>query len=137
MFQLVVPSRSDVRGVSGIAAARIEQLVGHINGRFSESGWIPIHYQYGTLDRPQLLGCYRACDIALITPLRDGMNLVAKEYCACQTDSDGVLIVSEFAGTADQLRNGSLIVNPFDREGLADTIHHAFHDGSPRATSTG
>jgi trehalose 6-phosphate synthase/phosphatase len=125
LFQLVVPSRSDVEEYQELRG-RIEQLVGHINGRFSESGWIPIHYQYGTLDRPQLLGCYRACDIALITPLRDGMNLVAKEYCACQTDSDGVLIVSEFAGTADQLRNGSLIVNPFDREGLADTIHRAF-----------
>jgi trehalose 6-phosphate synthase len=126
MFQLVVPSRDDVPEYRDLKI-RIEQLVGRINGRFSTSGWVPIHYRFGTLSRHELVAAYRACDIALITPLRDGMNLVAKEYCASQIESTGVLIVSEFAGTADQLSRGSLIVNPFDKEGLADTIYRAFN----------
>lgn len=125
MFQLVVPSRIDVPEYRDLKI-RIEQLVGRINGRFSTRDWAPIHYRFTTIPRPELLGAYRACDIALITPLRDGMNLVAKEYCASQIEGNGVLIVSEFAGTADQLRRGSMIVNPFDKEGLADAIYRAF-----------
>lgn len=126
MFQLVVPSRVDVPEYIDLKV-RIEQMVGRINGRFSTRGWVPIHYRFNTLPRHELIGAYSACDIALITPLRDGMNLVAKEFCASQIEGNGVLIVSEFAGTADQLKRGSLIVNPFDKEGLADAIHRAFH----------
>jgi trehalose 6-phosphate synthase/phosphatase len=69
---------------------------------------------------------YRTCEIALITPLKDGMNLVAKEYCASSVDDEGVLILSEFAGAAAQLRDGALLVNPYDIEGVADAIHEAF-----------
>ena len=78
------------------------------------------------LDRTQLLGYYRACEIALITPLRDGMNLVSKEYCASSVDNDGVLILSEFAGAADQLAKGAIMVNPYDLEGTADAIYAAY-----------
>jgi trehalose 6-phosphate synthase/phosphatase len=89
-------------------------------------GSLPIHYHFRSLDRTQLLAHYRACEIALITPLRDGMNLVAKEYCASSIDGNGVLILSEFAGAADQMCRGALCVNPFDLENTADAIHTAF-----------
>jgi trehalose 6-phosphate synthase/phosphatase len=100
--------------------------VGEINGRFTEVGWTPIHYIFRSLSRVELLACYRTCDVALITPLRDGMNLVAKEFCACSIDDNGILILSEFAGAAAQLHSGALLVNPYDIEGVADAIHEAF-----------
>ena len=126
LFQLVIPSRTYVPGY-GDLKGWLDQLVGRINGRFTRKGWIPIHYVYRSFERKQLLGAYRACDIALLTPLRDGMNLVAKEYCASQVDRDGVLILSEFAGAAEQLNKGAIIVNPYDRDGTADAIHEAFN----------
>ena len=86
---------------------------------------MPIYYQFHELDRVQLLAHYKIADIALITPLRDGMNLVAKEYCASSIDNNGVLILSEFAGAAPQLARGALMVNPFDIEGTSDAIHEA------------
>ncbi len=130
LFQVVVPSRTHVQDYQDLKG-ELDRLVGRINGWFAQTSfrtrrWIPIHYMYGRLDRTQLLACYRACDIALITPLRDGMNLVAKEYCASQIDGKGVLILSEFAGTADQLGKGSIIINPYDREKSADAIHEAY-----------
>ncbi|NIN36219.1 MAG: trehalose-6-phosphate synthase, partial [Gammaproteobacteria bacterium] len=73
-----------------------EQLAGRINGRFSEHGWVPLHYHYRSLDFVQLLAHYRTAEIAFITPLRDGMNLVAKEYCTSSIDNKGVLILSKF-----------------------------------------
>jgi len=79
------------------------------------------------MKRTELLAYYLAADVALVTSLKDGMNLVAKEYCAANVDKDGVLILSEFAGAADQLRGDSLIVNPYDIEGLAEAIHQAYH----------
>lgn len=81
---------------------------------------------YRNLDRQELLAYYQAAAMALITPLKDGMNLVAKEYCASKWDEDGVLILSEFAGAARQLRQGALLVNPYDVEGTAEAIHQAF-----------
>jgi trehalose 6-phosphate synthase len=78
------------------------------------------------LDREDLLAHFRACDIAFITPLKDGMNLVAKEYCACRIDQDGTLILSQFAGAAEQLKPDALLVNPYDIEQMADTIVKAF-----------
>jgi trehalose 6-phosphate synthase/phosphatase len=86
---------------------------------------VPIHYIFRTLDRTELLGYYRACEIALITPLKDGMNLIAKEYCASQTHNDGVLILSEFAGAAPQLQSGALLVNPYHIREVADAIYTA------------
>lgn len=126
LIQLVVPSRTRVPEYQR-QKALVDELAGRINGRFSSEGWVPIHYMYRTLDRIALVALYRACDIALITPLRDGMNLVAKEYCASSVDGNGVLILSEFAGAADQLGNRVLLVNPYDREAVAHAIHLAFH----------
>lgn len=126
LIQIVVPSRTRVPGYQDLKET-LDQLAGSINARFGEAGWIPIHYYFRSLDRTQLLAHYRAAEMALITPLRDGMNLVAKEYCAASVDGQSVLILSEFAGAADQLGRGALLVNPYDVETTADTIYQAFH----------
>jgi trehalose 6-phosphate synthase len=105
--------------------AEIEGLVSRINGRFTQPGWVPIHYLFRSLDRSELVAFYRAADIALITPLKDGMNLIAKEYCAANVDNNGVLILSEFAGAARPLGRHALLVNPHDVDGVADAIYHA------------
>ena len=125
LVQIVVPSRMDVEGYRDLKE-QLDQLVGRINARFSKNGWVPIHYMFRHLDRLQLLAWYQASEIALVTPLRDGMNLVAKEYCASSTDNNGVLILSEFAGAAPQLSKGALMVNPYDVEGTADAIYAAY-----------
>jgi len=125
LIQVVVPSRTHVPDYRDLKS-EIDGLAGRVNGRFSRDGWVPIHYYYRALSRTDLLAHYRACEIAFITPLRDGMNLVAKEYCASTVDGNGVLILSEFAGAADQLCVGALCVNPFDRERSADALHTAF-----------
>jgi trehalose 6-phosphate synthase len=129
LIQIVVPSRVDIPKYHEFKG-RIDRLVGDINGRFSTSNWIPVQYHFRGLDREDLLAHYRACDIAFVTPLKDGMNLVAKEYCACRTDEDGVLILSHFAGAAEQLKPDALLVNPYDVEQMADTIVHAFRMGA-------
>jgi trehalose 6-phosphate synthase len=125
LVQVLVPSRRALKEYK-ILKARIDRLIGEINGQFSFMDWAPIHYHYRTLTDEELLSYYRASDIALVTPLKDGMNLVAKEYCACTVRNEGVLILSEFAGAAAQFHNGALMVNPYDREGTADAIHTAF-----------
>ena len=125
LIQVVVPSRTRVAEYASLKET-LDQLVGRINARFSEHGWVPIHYLYRSLDRTQLLAHYRSCEIALISPLRDGMNLVAKEYCAASIEEHGVVILSEFAGAAAQLGQHALLVNPFDIEGTADAIWKAF-----------
>jgi len=125
LIQIVVPSRVEIPRYHEFKG-RIDRLVGDINGRFSTNNWIPVQYHFRGLDREDLLAHYRACDIAFITPLKDGMNLVAKEYCACRIDEDGVLILSHFAGAAEQLKPDALLVNPYDVEQMADTIVKAF-----------
>ncbi|MGK2943978.1 MAG: alpha,alpha-trehalose-phosphate synthase (UDP-forming) [Desulfuromonadales bacterium] len=125
LLQVVVPSRTMVPDYMDLKAY-LEQLAGHINGRFSMHSWVPLRFHYRSLDPVQLLAHYRSAEIALITPLRDGMNLVAKEYCACSVDNLGVLILSEFAGAVDQLGKHALLVNPYDVETTADTIFQAF-----------
>jgi trehalose 6-phosphate synthase len=87
---------------------------------------VPVWYEYRNLTRTELLAYYRAADIALVTPLKDGMNLVAKEYCACSIEEDCVLILSEFAGAAAQLAAGALLVNPYDIEGVAAAVREAY-----------
>jgi trehalose 6-phosphate synthase len=104
----------------------IEQVVGQVNGRFTQPGWTPVHYMFRSLAAPELVAYYHMADIALVTPFRDGMNLIAKEYCACKVHNNGVLILSEFAGAAAQLHHDALIVNPFDIKGIAEAIHRAF-----------
>lgn len=125
LIQVLVPSREDIPEYHDLKM-EIERLVGEINGQFSEPDWTPIHYMFRHLKRDELLAYYRGCEIGLVTPLDDGMNLVAKEYCACSDPDDSVLILSEFAGAAAQLRVGAIIVNPYDQDGMADSIHQAF-----------
>lgn len=125
MLQVVVPSRGDVEEYDRLKRS-IERQVGEINGRYTEVGWTPVHYIFRALPRRELAAYYRTCEIALVTPLKDGMNLVAKEYCASSVDENGVLILSEFAGAAAQLCPNALSVNPYDLTGVADAIHKAF-----------
>src|SRR5436309_15075865 len=125
LIQIVVPSRVEIPRYHEFKQ-RIDRLVGDINGRFSTSTWMPVQYHFRCLERDDLLAHYRACDIAFVTPLKDGMNLVAKEYCACRIDDNGALILSQFAGAAEQLKSGALLVNPYDIEQMADIIVQAF-----------
>jgi trehalose 6-phosphate synthase len=124
-FQVAVPSRTEVLEYQ-VLKGQIDRLVGEINGEFTEMDWVPIHYLYRNLSRDQLLTYYRAASIALITPLKDGMNLVAKEYCAAASDLDGCLIISDFAGAASQLYRWALTVNPHDVGAMADAIYRAY-----------
>jgi trehalose 6-phosphate synthase/phosphatase len=128
LIQVVVPSRVQIPRYHEFKD-RIDRLVGDINGRFSTGSWLPVQYHFRNLDRDDLLAHYRECDIAFITPLKDGMNLVAKEYCACRIHNDGVLILSQFAGAAEQLKPGAVLVNPYDVEQMADAILTAFRMG--------
>jgi trehalose 6-phosphate synthase len=124
LVQVVVPSRETIRQYE-LLKQQIERLVGEINGCYTEVGWTPITYIFRSLSRTELSAYYRACEIALVTPLKDGMNLVAKEYCASSIDDSGVLILSEFAGAAAQLHHGALLVNSYDIEGVANAIYQA------------
>jgi trehalose 6-phosphate synthase/phosphatase len=114
----------------------IERLVGEINGRFGTPGWIPVHYRLRSLGRDETLACYRAAELALFTPLAEGMSLAAKEYCAV---GDGALVLSEFSGAALQMAGpqGALAVNPHDREATAEAIARALAmDAGERAART-
>ncbi len=121
LIQIVVPSRVDIPKYRDLKL-EIERMVSDINGKFAQTHWVPIHYIFRSVDRSELVALYRAADIALITPLKDGMNLVAKEYCACNVTEDGVLIMSEFAGAAAQLHPEAILVNPHDVEEVAGSI---------------
>jgi trehalose 6-phosphate synthase len=134
LIQVVVPSRVEIPRYHEFKQ-RIDRLVGDINGRFSTSTWLPVQYHFRCLDREDLLAHYRACDISFVTPLKDGMNLVAKEYCACRIEEDGVLILSQFAGAAEQLRPGAMLVNPYDVEQMADAISMAFRMSEAERTA--
>jgi trehalose 6-phosphate synthase len=104
---------------------RLDSISGRINGLHAEMDWVPIRNVHRTHDRSELAGIYRAADVALVTPLRDGMNLVAKEFVAAQDEADpGVLVLSRFAGASAQMRD-ALIVNPFSQEDVADAIRRA------------
>jgi len=124
LLQVVIPSRETVPKYQTLKA-EIERLVTQINGEFTQPGWVPIQHVFRSLEWEELLAYYRVADVALITPLKDGMNLVAKEYCACQTEGDGVLILSEFAGAAMQMERDAILVNPYDLDRVADAIHKA------------
>jgi trehalose 6-phosphate synthase len=125
LVQIVVPSRTDVPEYQTLKQ-EVERLVGEINGKYTYGGWVPVQYMFRNLEMDELLAYYRSAQIAIVTPLKDGMNLVAKEYCACNLEEEGVLILSEFAGAASQLQRGALLVNPHDLEGVAEAIYHAF-----------
>jgi trehalose 6-phosphate synthase/phosphatase len=121
--QLAVPSREDVPAYRTLRA-EVERWVARINARFARPGWRPIEYTYGSVDGSRLSALYRAADVMLVTPLRDGMNLVAKEFVASRTDHDGVLVLGIGAGAAAALRE-ALLVDPRDVDGLAGAYRAA------------
>ncbi len=120
MVQVATPTREAVEHYQD-ERHEIERLVGEINGRYSRIGLPVIHYLYQTLSYDDLIALYRAGDVMLVTPFRDGMNLVAKEYAAAHIDGDGVLVLSEFAGAADELAE-AVLVNPHDDQALQQAI---------------
>jgi alpha,alpha-trehalose-phosphate synthase [UDP-forming] len=124
LIQIVVPSREDIPNYRNLKM-QVERLVGEINGHFGVPGWVPVHYLHRHVSRGELVAYYRTADVALVTPLKDGMNLVAKEFCAARVDETGVLILSEFAGSASQLGTGALLVNPYDSEQVASVLYHS------------
>lgn len=126
LVQQVVPSRDDIPEYAQLKHD-VDQLVGEINGEFGTPGWAPVQYLFRGLPQEELIALYRTADTMLVTPLKDGMNLVAKEYCAVNLDEDGCLILSEFAGAWPQMSTGALSVNPYDVEGTAETIVQAFN----------
>jgi trehalose 6-phosphate synthase len=120
--QISAPSREEVPEYLEMRR-QVEATSGRINGRFSEFDWMPLRYLNRGFTRRTLSGFFRMSRIGLVTPLRDGMNLVAKEYVAAQSEKDpGVLVLSRFAGAADEL-DGAVIVNPYDIEAVADAMH--------------
>lgn len=124
LTQIAPPTRASVDAYLDIRQ-QLESLAGSINGQFGELDWVPIHYIHRSTARRRLTAVYRSSRIGMVTPLRDGMNLVAKEYVAAQDPADpGVLILSRFAGAAEELRN-ALIVNPYDIGATADVIRVA------------
>ena len=124
LLQIAPPSREGVKAYREIRD-EVERLTGAINGEHSEIDWTPIRYIHRHIPREELAALYRRARVGLVTPLADGMNLVAKEYVAAQTPGDpGVLILSRFAGAAEQLE-GSLVVNPYDIDEMAQAIAQA------------
>lgn len=120
MMMVVVPSRIGVEDYQAVKG-RIDKAVGKINGEFSRLGWAPIVYQYRELEFEELMALYTCSNVALVTPLRDGMNLIAKEYVAARRDLTGVLILSEMAGAVDELQD-SIIVNPNFKEQIGEAL---------------
>lgn len=122
--QIAPPSRSKVEEYQELRV-QLDNLAGRINGDYGDLDWIPLRYLARSYDRDALAGLFRIAAVGLVTPLRDGMNLVCKEYVMAQDPEDpGVLVLSEFAGAAEQL-DAALLVNPHDTEKVAETIHHA------------
>ncbi|MBZ9777559.1 bifunctional alpha,alpha-trehalose-phosphate synthase (UDP-forming)/trehalose-phosphatase [Psychroflexus sp. CAK8W] len=129
LIMLAVPSRSQVPQYQKLKQ-ETDELVGRINGEFSTVSWTPIWYFYRALPFQNLIDLYTSSDVALITPVRDGMNLVAKEYIATRTREDGVLILSEMTGASKEL-NEALLINPFNNEEIADSIKQALEMPKP------
>lgn len=124
LAQIAIPSHEDLPRHTALRK-EIERLVGEINGAFGRPGWVPVRYLHRRLEAGELLAWYRAADVALVTPLKAGMHLMAKEYCAANLDARGVLVLSELAGSAPQLAAGALTVNPFDVQGIARALRRA------------
>ena len=127
--QVAVPSREDV-GAYQAYRSQADELIGRIHGAFATAHWVPVHWMYRSLSHEAVVSLYRAADVMLVTPIRDGMNLVAKEFVASRSDDDGVLVLSEFAGAAAELAE-ALQVNPFDVDAAADAFHRALTMPAP------
>jgi trehalose 6-phosphate synthase/phosphatase len=123
LIQIAVPSRAELSAYKRLRK-RVEALVARINFRFGDADWMPVEYRYQTVDPATLVALYRAADVMLVTPIRDGMNLVAKEFVASRTDGDGVLLLSRTAGAATELR-AALLVDPRNVKQLAATLSGA------------
>lgn len=123
LIQIAVPTRQGVEEYRNLETSMSEQ-VGLLVGRYSNQSSTPVHYMHKSVDKADLSSLYAMSDVCLVSSIRDGMNLVAYEYIASQVMSQGVLVISEFTGAARVLE-GSLVVNPWDTEGLADAIHRA------------
>ena len=122
--QIAPTSRGEVQAYQDIRH-QLETEAGRINGRYGQLGWTPLFYLNQHFDRKILMKVFRYADVGLVTPLRDGMNLVAKEYVAAQDPADpGVLVLSQFAGAANELTS-ALIVNPYDRDDVANALNRA------------
>jgi trehalose 6-phosphate synthase len=129
MVQVATPSRMRVLEYQELRA-RVEREVGRINGEYGAVGRVPVHYLFQSMNRAELVALYLAADIMAITPLRDGMNLVAKEYVASRQDGQGALVLSEFAGAAAEL-DTAFQVNPHDIEDLKRALTDALHADTP------
>ncbi len=127
LMQLVVPSRSEVDQYQQLKS-QIDGLVTEVNGEFGMVGWTPLQHFYRSISREELLALYLAADIGLVTPLKDGMNLVCKEYCVSHFDLRGRLVLSEFAGAAEEIGSLATLVNPYDVEGVADTLYAVLNE---------
>lgn len=123
LVTLVVPSREDV-GAYQEFRGQIDMLIGRINGAFATPTWTPVHYMFRSLPEQEVVALYRAADVMLVTPIRDGMNLVSKEYVAARPDEDGVLVLSEFAGAAAELVE-AVLINPYEVAACAERYHEA------------
>ncbi|HUF87687.1 MAG TPA: trehalose-6-phosphate synthase [Thermohalobaculum sp.] len=124
MMQIAPPTREDVEAYADIRE-ELEALSGSINGRFADFDWTPVRYIHRAVPRATLAALFRASDVGLVSPLRDGMNLVAKEFVAAQDEKDpGVLVLSKFAGAAEELEE-ALIVNPYDIDEMAENLQRA------------
>jgi trehalose 6-phosphate synthase/phosphatase len=133
LLQLAVPSRSQVTEYQDLKR-EIDEEVGRVNGRFATATWSPIRYLYRSVPPERLAALYRDADVAVVTPLRDGMNLVGKEYVASQVDDPGVLILSRLAGAAETMHE-ALHVNPFNMDSMADRLHRALTMEEPERRS--
>ncbi len=123
LVQVAVPSRENVEAYRELRD-EVDAAVGRIHGEFATPSWSPIHYLYRNLSQDEIVALYRTADVVLVTPLRDGMNLVAKEFVASRPDEDGVLVLSEFAGVAAELSE-ALVVNPYDVERTSEVLFRA------------
>jgi trehalose 6-phosphate synthase/phosphatase len=123
LVQVAVPSRETVPSYQEYRSD-VDGMIGRINGTYGTISAVPIHYLYQSVTPEQLVALYRAADVMLVTPLRDGMNLVAKEYAAARVDGDGVLVLSEFAGAAEELQE-ALMVNAYDTDSIAGAMRRA------------
>jgi trehalose 6-phosphate synthase/phosphatase len=132
-IQVAVPSRADVDAYRDLRAT-IEKQVGRINGTYGTLRSMPVQYIHQSVSPEDLVALYRAADVMLVTPLRDGMNLVAKEFVAARVDEDGVLVLSEFAGAAAEL-HGAMTVNPYDVDGITVAIEHGLTMPQPERRS--
>jgi trehalose 6-phosphate synthase/phosphatase len=123
LIQVAVPSRSNVERYQEFRS-QVDTLIGRIHGQFATPSWVPVHYIYRGLPLDEVVALYRAADVMLVTPIRDGMNLVSKEFVASRPDEGGVLVLSELAGAASELAE-AVHVNPYDVTGSAEAYHRA------------